>query len=250
MTFDALIFDVDGTLAETEELHRLAFNRSFAALGTDRRWPDREAGWQWSKARYRQLLTTTGGKERIAFYLRHLGIDPDPEGKAIAGIHAEKNRLYAEMLAAGGLTLRDGISQLICDAGRQGIKLAIATTTSRANLDALCRACFAQDSEAIFQVVAAGDDVAAKKPAPDIYRLALSRLGFAARHCVAFEDSCNGVAAAKAAGLRCVAAPSAYCDDDDLAAADLVLPCFTEIRSLAMLARRLGEPDAEAPHAR
>jgi HAD superfamily hydrolase (TIGR01509 family) len=249
MTFDALIFDVDGTLAETEELHRLAFNRSFAALGLDRRWPDREAGWQWSKARYRQLLATTGGKERIAAYLGQLGIDPGPENAVIAGIHAEKNRLYAEMLAAGGLQLRDGIPQLMGDAFRQGVTLAIATTTSRANLDALCHACFAQASEAIFQVVAAGDDVAAKKPAPDIYRLALSRLGLPATSCVAFEDSQNGVAAAKAAGLRCVAVPSAYCDDDDLAAADLVLPRFSEIPSLAILARRLGEAGAEATHA-
>jgi beta-phosphoglucomutase-like phosphatase (HAD superfamily) len=236
----ALIFDVDGTLAETEELHRRAFNEEFAERHLDQLWPDHAHGWRWSPALYRRLLSVTGGKERIAYYLRQwLGLDPAPLAATIAAIHAGKTLRYEALLAEGGIGLREGIADLIADAGRQGCRLAIASTTSRANIDALCRACLGAAPERIFAVIAAGDEVAAKKPAADVYRLALERLDLPATACVAIEDSRNGLLAAKAAGLRCVVAPSRYSVGDEVDEADLLLPDFAAIGSLAALKRLL-----------
>lgn len=221
----ALIFDVDGTLAETEELHRRAFNDAFRAAGLD---------WDWSVADYARLLKTTGGKERIAAFLRDdLGETREPAW--IAALHRDKTERYARRMAAGALTLRPGVRALIDDARRAGLALAVATTTSRSNVEALCQACFGAEADALFDVIAAGDEVAAKKPAPDVYRLALERLKRAPSVCVALEDSRNGVLSAKAAGLRCVAVRAAYTVDDDLTAADRVLPGFDDIDTVAAL---------------
>jgi HAD superfamily hydrolase (TIGR01509 family) len=240
---DALIFDVDGTLAETEELHRRAFNEVFRRFEIERLWPDPLHGWQWSRPLYRRLLATTGGKERIADYMRrHLAIDPAPHATVIAELHAAKTRRYAELVEAGGLALREGIGALIADARQAGCRLAIASTTSRNNIEALCRSCWHSDATAIFPVIAAGDEVPAKKPAPDIYRLALRRLGLDAGHCVAIEDSRNGLLAAQAAGLRCVVSPSFYSGEENVDSADLLLQGFETIASLAALERALIKP--------
>lgn len=224
---EALIFDVDGTLAETEEVHRQAFNAAFAALDLDRHWPDRRNGWQWSVATYTRLLATTGGKERIAVYMaQDLAIDPVPNAARIAEIHATKTRQFGMMIASGGLALRDGIQEIIDRARQRGLALAVATTTSRSNVDAVCQAGFGKPALGIFDVIAAGDEVAAKKPAPDVYNLALARLALPPSSCLAFEDSRNGVLAAKAAGLRCIASPSLYSANEDIGAADDVVPDF------------------------
>jgi HAD superfamily hydrolase (TIGR01509 family) len=223
----AILFDVDGTLAETEEMHRLAFNQEFAARGLD---------WHWTPSLYRDLLRVAGGKERIAYYLRQWQeVDPADWTDRIADIHAGKTRRYAALVEAGHLGLRDGIRALVSDASRKGCRLAIASTTSRPNIDALSLACFGIEAAELFAVIAAGDEVAAKKPAPDVYRLALDRLGLPASDCIAIEDSRNGLLAAKAAGLRCVVAPSFYSAGDDVAAADLLLPDFTPIGAMAAL---------------
>lgn len=226
----ALIFDVDGTLAETEEYHRLAFNQSFAAFDLASLWPDPQNHWHWDQPLYRRLLKIAGGKERLAHYLsHHLGIDPTPHRSLLDSLHRDKTGRYDALLRKGGLTLRPGIGALLDEARSGGLKLAIASTTAPANVDSLCQACFAQNAAAIFTAIAAGDQVAAKKPAPDVYHLALARLGLVAAEAVAFEDSRNGVLAAKAAGLYCIAAPSHYLDDDDLSPADLLLNDFSEI---------------------
>ena len=125
----ALIFDVDGTLAETEEAHRQAFNQVFAREGL---------GWVWDVDRYRDLLRTTGGKERIARFLAEDGLDLPPE--RIAALHGLKNEAYAQIVRAGGAGLRPGIADLIADAGAAGLKLALCTTTSRVNVEALVAA--------------------------------------------------------------------------------------------------------------
>jgi HAD superfamily hydrolase (TIGR01509 family) len=214
MTLRALVFDVDGTLAETEEAHRAAFNAVFAARGL---------GWHWSVEDYRLLLRVTGGKERMAAHRDRLGLRL-PDAAGIAALHREKTAEYARLLAAGGLSARPGVLALIAAARAAGLRLAVATTTSPDNVQALCRCLWQQDATRVFDVIAAGDEVAAKKPASDIYLLALARLGLAAGDCLAFEDSRNGVLAARGAGLAVIATPSVYTAGEDLSHARAVLP--------------------------
>jgi HAD superfamily hydrolase (TIGR01509 family) len=216
MPLSALIFDVDGTLAETEEVHRQAFNETFAAAGLD---------WHWTRDRYRELLRTTGGKERIARHARDQGAALEAEGpRSVAALHRAKNERYSELLSAGGIMLRPGVGTLIEAARQRGLALAIATTTSPENVEALMRAMFGVPARSIFDVVAAGDEVANKKPAPDVYLLALQRLGAAAGQAVAFEDSAVGLTAARAAGLTTIVTPSIYTAGDDFTGALRVLP--------------------------
>ncbi len=216
MELKALIFDVDGTLAETEEAHRAAFNEVFARHGL---------GWHWSREDYRELLQTTGGRERMQAFQAGL---PRSEQRLsedeIAALHREKTAIYGEILARGELELRPGVAELIERARAAGLELAVATTTNLPNVEALTRCCWGKAAQEIFAVIAAGDQVAAKKPAPDVFLLALERLGLEAGACVAFEDSLNGLNSARAAGLRVVVTPSVYTDDQDFSPADLVLP--------------------------
>jgi len=207
----ALIFDIDGTFAETEELHRQAFNETFAAFGLP---------WHWDRPLYRRLLDVAGGKERLAHYLDAYA--PPAAAAAsehIAALHAAKTTRYAALVDAGGAGLRPGIARLIGEARQQGVALAIATTTSLANVEALIRSTLGPDSLAAFAVIGAGDMVAAKKPAPDVYCLVLERLKLPAGSCVAFEDSLNGLIAARQAGLPTVVTPSLYTDDQIFAGA-------------------------------
>lgn len=214
----ALVFDVDGTLCETEEIHRAAFNQVFAAQGV---------GWHWTVADYARLLKVTGGKERMAAFRAERGEGPTDAG--IARMHAEKTAAYAALVGAGGLVPRPGVLALIAAARAAGLRLAVATTTSPDNVEALCRAIWNRAADAVFDVVAAGDEVAAKKPAPDVYRLALARLGLGPDAAVAFEDSRNGVLAARAAGLHVIATPSLYSAGEDLSAATLVVPDLGQV---------------------
>ena len=203
MALSALIFDVDGTLAETEDLHRRAFNDSFSYAGLS---------WIWDHALYRQLLAVTGGKERIRHYIDFFGGQPDISSAAVAALHADKTRRYARLVASGAVTLRPGIERLLREGRRADIGLAIATTTSPANVEALLTATLGSDCLGWFTAIAAGDAVAAKKPAPDIYLLALSQLGLPAAECLAFEDTANGLVSARAAGIRTVITMSAFGD--------------------------------------
>jgi HAD superfamily hydrolase (TIGR01509 family) len=222
MSLRALIFDVDGTLAETEEAHRAAFNRTFEAHGL---------GWHWSMQDYRWLLKTTGGKERMRAWQDTLPPEaPRLTDDEIAALHKEKTAAYASILGAGELSLRPGVAALIERARDAGLMLAVATTTSLPNVAALTRCCWNTEPEAMFDVIAAGDQVKAKKPAPDVFELALKRLGLAASDCVAFEDSLNGVHSAKGAGLPVVVTPSIYTDDQDFSAADLVRPSLEGLK--------------------
>ena len=213
MGLKALIFDVDGTLAETEEVHRQAFNETFAAHGID---------WHWTREDYRQLLRTTGGKERMARHRETLG--HGPSDAEIAQLHKAKTTRYVDIIASGQVQLLPGVEDLIARAQAAGLRVAIATTTTRANVDALIEATFRRPARHVFQVIAAGDEVARKKPAPDVYLRALELLGLAAADCLAFEDSPAGLASAKAAGLRVVLTPSAYTMGEDFSSADWLLP--------------------------
>ena len=233
----ALIFDVDGTLAETEELHRRAFNEAFEAKGLD---------WQWSVELYEELLRTTGGKERITAYL-HNHRNESRSAEWIAELHRDKTQRYARLMSEGALELRPGVRTLIEDARRREFAVAVATTTSRPNVEALCLACFKRDADEVFDVIAAGDEVPSKKPAPDVYLLALKRLGLPARACIALEDSRNGVLSAKAAKLPCVAVRAAYTRNDDLSAADAVFTTFTQVPSVAHLDAATPSKVVETP---
>jgi HAD superfamily hydrolase (TIGR01509 family) len=238
MTLQAIIFDVDGTLAETEEIHRRAFNEIFAEEAVGDHWPDKANGWHWSQPLYARLLKTTGGKERIAAYLREdLGIDPAPLARQIADIHVRKTARFGEILASGGLPLRPGIVETVDWARNAGLRLAIATTTTRPNVDAVCLAGFGKPAEEVFEMIAAGDDVAKKKPAPDVYQLALQRLDLGADACLAIEDSLNGLQSAKAAGLRCLMVPSLYTTDEDHGGADAIAAEISPARLRALAPR-------------
>ncbi len=205
-----LIFDVDGTLAETEELHRAAFNQAFGETGL---------GWTWSRAEYRRLLRTTGGKERIAQYAVEVG----KTGLDVAALHRRKTAIYGERMAAGGIALRPGVEDLIRTARERGVALAIATTTSRANVDALFAATLGSEALNWFAAVCTADEAPVKKPDPQVYSLALQILGLAPGQCLAFEDSSNGLRAALAAGIPTIVTPSIYTADDDFSGAALVI---------------------------
>lgn len=197
---EALIFDVDGTLAETEDAHRLAFNAAFDAAGLD---------WEWDEALYLKLLEVTGGKERIRHYTGTAGL-PSLSQAAVAALHADKTERYVAHVARGRLGLRPGIARLMREARGAGVKLALATTTSLPNVESLLAATLGREAVGWFAAIGAGDMVAAKKPAPDVYRLVLERLRADPARCVAFEDSENGVASARAASLPVVVTVSRY----------------------------------------
>ena len=213
----ALIFDVDGTLADTEETHRQAFNYAFLHFSL---------GWEWGKPLYRELLKTSGGKERIARFIDTLQL-PAPEAarlqQLVPAIHREKTRLYAELIADGRCPLRPGVARLLDDAHASGVRLAIASTTTPENVDALLTRHLGKGALQRFACIACGDHVERKKPSPDIYTLALATLGCSARSCIAFEDSANGLRAAKACGLYTVVTPSQWTMGEAFGDADLVL---------------------------
>jgi len=217
MSIKALIFDVDGTIADTEETHRQAFNAAFLEHGL---------AWDWSRREYAELLRTSGGKERLEVYIDSL--QPEPQEKArlmrmVQLIHGSKTRIYAERIAEGGAPLRPGVARLIGEARAAGLRLGIASTTTSANIAALIGAQFGAEAWNWFEAMACGDVVANKKPAPDIYTRALGMLRLPAADCVAFEDSVNGLKSAKAAGLYTVVTPTVWSEGHDFRGADLLL---------------------------
>ena len=219
----ALIWDVDGTLAETErDGHRVAFNGAFEALGIP---------WRWDVDTYGRLLRVTGGYERILHDMASRTDAPasQPEREALAReLHRRKNALYEARVATGGIALRPGVRGLIDECIDWGVMTAIATTTGRGNVDALLRANLGEYWESRFRAVVCAEDAPRKKPDPQAYLLALQRLGIEADEAIAIEDSPNGLAAARAAGIATLVTRSAYFGDctfdgalaecDDLAA--------------------------------
>ena len=225
MTPEALIFDVDGTLADTErDGHRAAFNAAFAEAGLD---------WHWDVNLYGDLLAVTGGKERMRHYVKFFRPDykkPADFDALVARLHAAKTRHYTALLGRGGIPLRPGVRRLLEQARARGVRLAIATTTTPDNVSALLRHAVSPDAGSWFEVIGAGDVVPAKKPAPDVYYYVLERLALEPARCLAFEDSENGLRSAAATGLKTVITVNDYTRTHDFRGAAIVLD-------------HLGEPD-------
>jgi len=218
ITLKALIFDVDGTLSNTErDGHRVAFNQAF---------DEYDIGWHWSVETYGELLAVTGGKERMKFYVEEfLGENdaPDDIMRKIPELHQAKTRHYTELLSTGAIPLRPGVERLIEEARQRGLRLAIATTTTPENVTALLTHTLGADSISWFDVIAAGDIVPEKKPAPDIYDYALKEMALAADECIAFEDSENGIKSTTAASLHTIITINDYTRDHDFTGACIVL---------------------------
>lgn len=224
-----MIFDVDGTLADTErDGHRIAFNQAFEEASLD---------WHWSVDLYGELLTVTGGKERIKHYLAQH--KPEYMAQKIANggldemikrLHQRKTYFYTSLLANAVIPLRPGVERLLKEARQQDIRLAIATTTTPANVTALLKSTLGEAAIDWFEVVAAGDIVANKKPAADIYDYALQALNLPAEGCLAIEDSRNGILSSLGAGLKTLITCNHYTEDHDFTGALVVVD-------------QLGEPD-------
>jgi beta-phosphoglucomutase-like phosphatase (HAD superfamily) len=214
----AVLFDVDGTLADTErDGHRPAFNAAFSEAGLT---------WDWDVELYGELLAITGGKERIRHFMEKYV--PDELGREeldswIASLHKIKTRHYVNMLENGKIPLRPGVARLIQDLRDENIKIAIATTTTPENVTSLLKSTLGDDSPGWFDVIGAGDIVPGKKPEPDIYHWVLERLGLPASQCIAIEDSENGIRSSLAAGLDTVVTVNAYTRLQNFHGAALVL---------------------------
>lgn len=228
MPLQALLFDVDGTLADTErDGHRPAFNAAFREYGLD---------WDWDAPLYGKLLAVTGGKERMKHYVDNFRPDyrkPADFDDLVAELHKAKTRHYTAMLAEGNVPMRPGIKRLLREAMDAGLRLAVATTTTPENVTALLEHSLGKGSSEWFEVIAAGDIVPAKKPAPDIYVWALEQMKLGPESCLAFEDSENGIRASRGAGLKTLVTINDYTRDHDFTGAAVVLT-------------DLGEPDAPA----
>lgn len=214
----ALIFDVDGTLADTEkDGHRVAFNSAFKEAGLD---------WEWDEELYGKLLAVTGGKERMNYYLDSFNTTferPDNLQEMIAGLHQTKTGYYTKLLGEGAIPLRPGVKRLIQEARDAGLRLAISTTTTPQNVTALLENTLGKESIDWFEVIAAGDIVPAKKPAPDIYDWALKEMDLDAADCLAFEDSENGILSSQGANLKTIITVNDYTLDHDFTGAAIVL---------------------------
>jgi HAD superfamily hydrolase (TIGR01509 family) len=216
----ALIFDVDGTLADTESAHLAAFNHAFAEQGLD---------WHWDVALYTSLLEISGGKERMLHYWKHVHPDmKDIDGSGLRDtidhLHALKTASYEAAVQGGAVQLRPGVLALIQQAHQQGLRLAIATTTSPVNIAVLLRNAIGPDWKDLFIVIEDASTAPKKKPHPQVYVQTLARLGLPSGACLALEDSSNGLRAAVAAGIKTIITPNNFTSHHDFTGALQVLP--------------------------
>ena len=213
-----LIFDFDGTLAETEEAHRKAFNKAFQL---------NNLGWNWDQHIYRRLLQVAGGKERIEFYNKSfLSNSKQISSKDIEEIHLQKTKFYIQSVSQGSVHLRPGIREFLEKAKYKKKKLAISTSTSRDNVTLLLKSCLNENPEDVFSFISTGDLVEKKKPSPDLYKLVLAEMNLMPEECLAFEDSRIGLVSAKRANIKTAVNPSQYSMEDNFDEADYFLTSF------------------------
>ena len=234
---EALIFDCDGVLVDTErDGHRVGFNRAFAQHGIDA---------EWDVALYGKLLLVAGGKERMRAYFDEYGWPdsaPDEETRdaLIKDLHKTKTQIVADMVSAGELPLRPGVSRIVDEAIAAGVKMGVCTTSNPRFIDAVLDL-FGPERKARFVFVHAGDCVARKKPDPEIYELAKISLKLPPERCVVIEDSRNGLLAAKGAGFPCLVTTSTYTVDEDFAEADRVVPELGDAPNVNIRLADMGE---------
>ena len=210
---NTLIFDIDGTLAETEELHRKAFNEIFIKS---------DINWYWNPRLYRKLLKISGGRERMLFYQTNFS-DKNSllSEKDISKLHEKKTILYTNWVKDGALTLRPGVKTMITSALERKITLAIATASSQVeSLVSLTQSCLGLHPNEIFSFLSTGNLVEKKKPASDVYDLVLKEMSLNPEQCLAIEDSRVGLLAAKGAKIKTLVSPSLYHIKDDFTEAD------------------------------
>lgn len=217
MALQALIFDVDGTLANTErDGHLVAFNLAFKEMGLN---------WVWSNELYHELLNVTGGQLRIKYYLKEYNTEfqhDDIDGLA-ASIHALKTKIYVRLMDEGAVPLRPGVERLFHEARAKGLRLAIATTTTPANVDALIANTLGREALDWFEVIGAGNVVPNLKPAGDIYHWVLGQMNLEAKDCIAFEDSYNGIVSSTDADLKTLITTNEYTESHSFDGAMVVL---------------------------
>lgn len=217
MALEALIFDVDGTLGDTEEAHRAGFNEAFRLAGLD---------WNWDPGLYRKLLGVAGGRERIQHFVDAYGptIPAGIDRDALVGqLHKAKNVAYVATVASGKVALRHGIARLIGEAREAGVRLAVATTTTPENVRQLLVNSLGFDAPSWFDTIEDASSVTRKKPAPDVYLAALEHLGLPAKACLAIEDSKLGMTAALGAGIATVITVNEWTDGEDFSGAVAVV---------------------------
>jgi len=221
----AIIFDQDGVIIDTErDGHRVAFNETFKEFGFD---------FEWDVDYYHELLQVAGGKERMRHHLHTRGfgreVKPEEEDELIKAMHKRKTEIFIELIKEGALPLRPGIKRIMKEAMNRGLKVGICTTSDEKAAHAVAYEIL---KDIKFEFVLAGDVVKKKKPDPEIYLLALKKGGLKAEECIVVEDSCNGLLAAKAAGMNVVVTTNHYTEKEDLREADIIVTC-------------LGDPDGE-----
>jgi len=214
----ALIFDCDGVIVDTErDGHRVAFNRAFQAIGLD---------VEWDVALYGRLLEIAGGKERMKFYFDENGWPENIEDKDtfIKEMHKLKTDLFMQIIESGELPLRPGVARLVDEAIKNNLMLAVCSTSNERAVNLVVETMLGGKRKTHFNAILAGDVVSKKKPDPEIYNLALERLGLEPDECVVIEDSRNGLLAAKAAGMHCIVTTNGYTEKEDFPSADLIVP--------------------------
>jgi len=217
-SLEAILFDCDGVLADTErDGHRLAFNIAFKDSGIDE---------EWSEERYGKLLEVGGGKERMTAHWNEVGWpDEIPEaGRSdkIMGLHLQKTDVFMQLIDEGKIPLRPGVLRIIDEAISNGVRLAVCSTSNEKAVSNLVSTLMGKDRAAKFQIYA-GDMVKNKKPAPDVYLMAVDKMGLDKDRCVIVEDSHIGVGAAVAAGIACLVTKSSYTAWEDFTGAKMIV---------------------------
>ena len=221
MKLQALLFDCDGVLAETErDGHRVAYNQAMAELNVP---------GEWSAEEYAEMVLVSGGKERLKYYFGKYPerFPADRFGaEIIQQLYLKKTEIFKNMANQGAMPPRSGIARLITEAHKAGILLFVCSTSHKESVSALIRRNYGEDCLNWFTELFCGDVVAKKKPAPDIYILVRDKYKLDPKRCVVIEDSRNGLLAAKGAGMCCLVTQSFYTTEEDFSEADMVVSCL------------------------